>query len=106
VPAGVNPMESGASRSVFLRFSTQSLPISERVPYWREVFARQICHIEIEPQSDCPLEANATMLGMPGLNAVVSFGVARMLEADVGRIQRFRASDACRRWVDPGPAWS
>ena len=43
--------------------------MTERVPYWREVFARQICHIEIEPQPDCPLEADATMLAMPNLNA-------------------------------------
>jgi AraC-like DNA-binding protein len=62
-------MESGASPSVVVRFSTQDLPVTERVPYWREVFARQICHIEIEPQPDCPLEADATMLAMPNLNA-------------------------------------
>jgi AraC-like DNA-binding protein len=63
------PMESVASQELFLHFSTQELPLSERVPYWREVFARQICHVDIEPQPDCPLEAEATMLAMPGLGA-------------------------------------
>lgn len=62
-------MQSDPNQGQFLRFSTRDLPPSERVPFWREVFARQICRVDIEPQPDCPLEADATMLGMPGIGA-------------------------------------
>lgn len=60
-------MQLEANPYEFLRFSTGDLPFAERLPYWREVFARQICHVDIEPKPDCPLEADATMFAIPGL---------------------------------------
>jgi hypothetical protein len=43
-------MATAASTDVaFLRVSTRDVPDSERVPFWREVFARQMCHLEFEP---------------------------------------------------------
>lgn len=62
-------MDSSTSGTNFVRFSTHDIPAAERIPFWREVFAREICHIDIEPHPDCPLEADATMLALPGLNA-------------------------------------
>lgn len=59
-------MSSDPSQGV-MRFSTRDLPESERLPFWREVFARQIAHIDIEHQSDDPLEAEAVLLALPGL---------------------------------------
>ena len=53
----------------FQQFATHDLPARDRVPYWREVFGRQIANIDIEPQCDGPFEAEATMLGLPGLRA-------------------------------------
>jgi hypothetical protein len=58
----------GEPKRILAFLNARSSSLGTRA-YWREVFARQICHIEIEPQSDCPLEADATMLGMSGLNA-------------------------------------
>jgi AraC-like DNA-binding protein len=62
-------MEARASQYHLSRFSTQQLPISEREPYWREFFGHHICHVEIELQPDCTLEADATMLAMPNVSA-------------------------------------
>jgi AraC-like DNA-binding protein len=39
-----------------------------RTPFWREVFARQMCHLEFEPLSDGPLDVDATLLALPGLS--------------------------------------
>ncbi|MGH6864852.1 MAG: hypothetical protein ACREDO_01415 [Methyloceanibacter sp.] len=51
-----------------LRVSTRDVPESERSPFWREVFARQVCHLEFEPLAKGSLDVTATMLALPGLN--------------------------------------
>lgn len=48
--------------------ATRDIPDSERTAYWREVFARQMCHLEFEPLSDIPLDVEATLLALPGLS--------------------------------------
>jgi len=53
---------------VLLRVSTRDVPESDRSPFWREVFARQMCHLEFEPLSDAPLDVEATLLALPGLS--------------------------------------
>lgn len=50
------------------RVSTRNLPEAERAPYLLEVFARQMCRLDFEPLSDSPLDLDATMLALPGLN--------------------------------------
>jgi AraC-like DNA-binding protein len=51
-----------------LRVSTHDVAETERHPFWREVFARQMCHLEFEPLSQEPLDVSATLLPLPGLN--------------------------------------
>lgn len=51
-----------------LRASTRNIPDSERAPFWREVFARQMCRLEFEPLSEGPLDVDACVLALPGLN--------------------------------------
>jgi AraC-like DNA-binding protein len=53
-----------------LRFSTSDLPERDRLPYWREIFARKIVHVDIEPVAHSPIEAAATLLEWPGLRAM------------------------------------
>jgi AraC-like DNA-binding protein len=53
---------------VLLRASTRDVPESDRTPFWREVFARQMCRLEFEPLSDTPLDVDATLLALPGLS--------------------------------------
>lgn len=51
-----------------LRVATRDIPDSERTPFLLEVFARQMCRLEFEPLSDGPLDVDATLLALPGLN--------------------------------------
>lgn len=60
-------MGSDANGPALLHFSTRELPADERVPFWREVFGRQVCRVEIEPEPDIPIDTDTTMLVMPGL---------------------------------------
>ncbi len=62
-------MTADAGQPKFLRFSTRGLPEHERPLFWREVFGRQVCRTDIEPLSDAPFEAEATLLGLPDLQA-------------------------------------
>jgi AraC-like DNA-binding protein len=49
------------------RFSTREIPERERVPMWREEFGRSLLRIDIEPLSDLPFHAEATLRALPGL---------------------------------------
>jgi AraC-like DNA-binding protein len=51
-----------------LHVSTRDFPEADRTPFWREVFARQMCHLEFEPLSDGDLDVDATLLALPGLS--------------------------------------
>jgi AraC-like DNA-binding protein len=53
-----------------LRFSTGALPVQERLPFWREVFGRQMVRVDIEPQSEARFEATATLRAAPGLRSM------------------------------------
>ncbi len=60
-----------ASRSpvgVRLSVSTGDFPEEDRTSFWREIFARQMCRLEFEPLSEAPLDADATLLALPGLS--------------------------------------
>jgi AraC-like DNA-binding protein len=52
-----------------LRFSTRDVPERDRLPFWRDFFARKVLLADIEPLSRGPLEAEATLLAWPGLQA-------------------------------------
>jgi AraC-like DNA-binding protein len=54
-----------------LRFSTGALPAPERLPFWREVFGRQMVRVDIEPELDAPFEAAATLRAVPGLRSML-----------------------------------
>jgi AraC-like DNA-binding protein len=56
-----------------LRASTHALPPHERLPFWREVFGRKYCHLDIEPLSDAPFEAEVTLRSLPGLGVMDCF---------------------------------
>jgi AraC-like DNA-binding protein len=60
-------MPSDAPLGTMLNFSTSDLPSAHRVPFWLEVFARQVVHVEIELQSDKLLQADASALALPGV---------------------------------------
>ena len=54
-----------------LRFSTQCLPERERLSTWRDVFARGVVRIDVEPLSDVPFCAEARLRVLPGLRIIV-----------------------------------
>ena len=53
-----------------LRFSTNELPERDRLPFWREIFARKIVHVDIEPAAHFPFQAAASLLEWPGLRVM------------------------------------
>ena len=63
-----------------LRFSTRALPERERVAAWREEFGRRLLRVEIEPLSDGPFEAEATVRVLPGLRTIAWAGSATRFE--------------------------
>ena len=60
-------MQSDASQPRLLRVSTRDLPALDRMPFWREAFARQMCRLEFEPLFDAPLDIEGALLALPGL---------------------------------------
>ena len=61
-------MAAPSTDAALLRVSTRNIPEQERTPFWREVFARQVCRLEFEPLSEGPLDVDATLLALPGLS--------------------------------------
>src|SRR5688572_11916556 len=49
------------------RFSTATLPVRERIPFWREELGRKFCHVDIEPLAGVPFESEVTLRALPGL---------------------------------------
>jgi AraC-like DNA-binding protein len=53
------------------RFSTDALPVRERLPRWREEFGRTLVHVDIAPLApDAPFQAQATLRALPGVRLV------------------------------------
>jgi AraC-like DNA-binding protein len=63
-------MSYDETNPTLLRFSTSDLPQRDRLPFWREIFARKIVHVDIEPAADFSLQAAASLLEWPGLRAI------------------------------------
>jgi AraC-like DNA-binding protein len=68
------PMFTGAADFVSYRFSTRELPERMRIPLWRENFGRGIVHVDIEPLSDDPFQAEATLQAIRGLRTLALTG--------------------------------
>jgi AraC-like DNA-binding protein len=49
------------------RFSTDALPSPDRLPMWREFYARKLLRLEWEPFRDLPFRANVLIQTLPGL---------------------------------------
>jgi AraC-like DNA-binding protein len=57
-------------------FSTSDLAEGDRLPVWREQFGRAVVRAEIEPLSDVPFHARATIRALPGLRTIAWRGSA------------------------------
>jgi hypothetical protein len=60
----------GTSEGTALNFSTHALAEHQRLPIWREEFGRGIVRVDIEPMSNEPFRAEATLRSWPGLRTV------------------------------------
>jgi len=69
-------MPAGAADFTSFRFSTRGLPERMRIPRWREEFGRCIVHVDIEPLSDVPFQAEATLQALQGLRTLAWRGSA------------------------------
>jgi AraC-like DNA-binding protein len=65
---------TGAADFAPARFSTCELPERNRLPRWREEFGRGVARVDIEPLSDVPFRAEATLRALPGLRTIVCTG--------------------------------
>ena len=50
-----------------LRFSTDSIPARDRLPYFREAFGRSTARVELAPAEGCPLGWSASVYSFDGL---------------------------------------
>ena len=69
-------MPAGAADFGSIQFSTRGLPEQMRIPMWREEFGRNIVHADIEPASDVPFQAQATLHALQGLRTLALKGSA------------------------------
>jgi len=53
-----------------VRFSTATLPVRERIPFWREMLGRKFCHVDIEPLPGVPFESEVSLRALPGLRTM------------------------------------
>jgi AraC-like DNA-binding protein len=67
-------MLSPGPGSAPVRFSTRRLPERQRVPIWCEAFGRQVVRVNIEPLSDHPFAAEATVRALLGLRSMTFVG--------------------------------
>jgi AraC-like DNA-binding protein len=74
-----------AAEFVSLHFSTRELPERMRLPLWRDNFGRCIVHADIEPLSNAPFEADATLQAIRGLRRLA-------LRGSPMRFKRLRAN--------------
>lgn len=67
-------MSEAAADFLSYRFSTREFPERMRMPLWREEFGRCIVHADIEPLSDVPFQAEATLQAIAGLRTLALKG--------------------------------
>jgi AraC-like DNA-binding protein len=66
--------------SATLHFTTDALPVAQRLPIWREEFGRTLLQADIEPVSDEAIHAEAMMRMLPGLRSLSFRGSAMCFE--------------------------
>ncbi|MCC8984494.1 helix-turn-helix transcriptional regulator [Bradyrhizobium acaciae] len=69
-------MHTDAANCASYRFSTRDLPERIRIPAWREHFGRCVVHADIEPLSDIPLQADASLQSVQGLRTLALKGTS------------------------------
>jgi AraC-like DNA-binding protein len=55
-----------------VRFSTDALPVRDRVPYWIDVFSRSIAGLDAEPVPDRPFRQAASLRALDGLGMMLA----------------------------------
>ena len=60
-------MKPKVGQTQFLRFSSNDIPQRDRDGFFRDVFARTILDIDMEPLGDAPLDVEMSMHGLDGL---------------------------------------
>ncbi|WP_375778862.1 AraC family transcriptional regulator [Bradyrhizobium sp. ma5] len=78
-------MPTDAADFASYRFSTRDLPERIRLPLWREHFGRCVVHADIEPLSNTPIQADASLRTIQGLRILALKGTSM-------RFERSRAS--------------
>ena len=63
-------MASAAADFAPIHFTTAVLPAQERVPFWREMLARKLLSVDLEPSPDLPFQAEVTLRALPGVRLV------------------------------------
>ena len=71
--------------------STDEFPESKRLALWREIFGRNVTHVDIEPIDDAPFYANVTFQSLPGVGSPAHYHVTREFAA--------KAEDVVALWV-------
>jgi len=65
-------MRSATAGCDLIRFSTSEVAERDRLPFWREYWARAVVHSDVEVESDLPFHAEAELLLWPDLRALWS----------------------------------
>ncbi|PDT75993.1 AraC family transcriptional regulator [Bradyrhizobium sp. C9] len=73
-------MPTDAANFASYRFSTRDLPERTRISLWREHFGRCVVHADIEPLSNIPLQADASLLTVQGLRTLALKGTSMRFE--------------------------
>ena len=68
------------------RFSTTKLAERDRIPFWCDVFGRQVVRANIESRSDDPFEAEAAIRALPGLRRASFVSKAAHLERPLNMV--------------------
>ncbi|UGA44597.1 AraC family transcriptional regulator [Bradyrhizobium quebecense] len=73
-------MPTDAANFASHRFSTRDLPERIRLPLWREHFGRCVVHADIEPLSNAPIQADASLQAIQGLRMLALKGTSMRFE--------------------------
>jgi hypothetical protein len=67
-------MPAEAAKFALLRFSTREIPERERMLRWREEFGQNMLHVDIQPLSEVPFQAEAILRPLIGLRTLLLKG--------------------------------
>ena len=67
-------MLAEAAKFAPLRFSTREIPERERMLRWREEFGQSMLHVDIQPLSEVPFQAEAILWPLTGLRTLLLKG--------------------------------